>query len=87
MNGIGLLVGNLNAEFLRHCQLPLPHAARIATDLLNRHDYFYGIQAVKTEVVVEVGLGVELCKISNCFTEWLCEAGNYLGGVVNLRLR
>lgn len=62
VNSIGLLVGDLNAEFLQYSQLALPHAASIATNLLNCHDYFYGIQAVKTKVVVEVGLGIELCK-------------------------
>jgi hypothetical protein len=34
--------------------------SRLSADLFNSHDDFYGVETVKTEVVVEVRLGVEL---------------------------
>jgi len=66
VDGIGLLVGDLNAEFLPHCQICLPSIARGPTNLLNCHDHLYGIQTVETEVVVEVRFGVQLQNISLC---------------------
>ena len=60
MDGIGLLVGDLNAELLPLCQICLPCIACASTNLLDCHDYFYGIQTVETEVVVEVRFSVQL---------------------------
>jgi hypothetical protein len=64
VDSIGLLVRNLNAEFLFACQRLSGAESRRAANLFNGHDHFYGVETIKTEVVVEVRLGVELWKIS-----------------------
>ena len=84
VDSVGLLVGDLDAEFLQRCQPFLAHIAGLATNLLDCHDYFYGIQAVKTKVVVEVRLGVKLQKMSICPARCSCTMNSYLRGVVDL---
>lgn len=64
VNGVGLLVWDLNAEFLYCCQRCHAHPLSNATDLLDRHDDLYGVERIKTEVVVEVRLAVELQNVS-----------------------
>lgn len=48
------------------------------TNLLNRHNDLYGVEAVKTEVVVEVRLGVELDSVSLHPLESHASIGIYL---------
>ena len=38
----------------------------MATNLLNCHDYLYGVEAVETKIVVEVRLSVELGHVNSC---------------------
>jgi hypothetical protein len=60
VDSVGLLVRDLNAEFLFACQ-HLPGAeSRKAANLFNSHDHFYRVETVETKIVVEVRLGVEL---------------------------
>lgn len=64
MDSVGLLVRNLDAEFLQSRQSrSCTHTSR-KTHLLNRHNDLYGVEAVKTKVVVEVRLDVKLQSIS-----------------------
>ena len=69
MDSIGLLVWDLNAELLCCCQRCPWRRSSNATHLLNRHNDLYGVEAVKTEVVVEVRLAVELVIVSFCHLE------------------
>ena len=62
VDGIGLLVGDLNAELLLQVRtiISFPKARQQSIYLLNGHHDLNGIQAVKTEVICEVGAGVDL---------------------------
>lgn len=66
----------------------LPRAcASNATNLLNRHNDLYGVEAVKTEVVVEVRLAVELDCVSVRPLKSCISIGSYLGSVLDLCIR
>jgi hypothetical protein len=69
VDGVSLLVWDLNAELLYRRQGCLALLLSSATNLLNRHNDLYGVEAVKTEVVVEVRLAVELVTVSFCCSE------------------
>lgn len=58
-----------------------------ATDLLNRHDDLDGVKAVKTEVVVEVSLAVELEHVSMRPVRPGLSIGSYLRGILDLCIR
>ncbi len=60
VDGVGLLVWDLDAELLHCRQSRHAHAQCHATNLLNRHNDLHGVEGVKTEVVVEVRLAVKL---------------------------
>lgn len=87
VDGVGLLVWDLDAELLCCRQSCLALVLSNATDLLNRHDDLYGVEAVKTEVVVEVRLAVELERVSLCPIGSSISIGRYLGGVLDLQNR
>jgi hypothetical protein len=53
VDGIGLLVRDLNAEFLTESATAFA-LLKHQTNLLNGHDDLYGVKAVETQVVVEV---------------------------------
>lgn len=63
MDGIGLLVWDLNAKLLFSVR-PVSNVPFAMTDLLNRHNHFHSVEAVEAEVVVEVRLAIELVYIS-----------------------
>ena len=63
-HSVSLLVWDLDAELLHFCQSRPALILSNATNLLNRHDNLDGVKAVKTEVVVEVSLAVELEHVS-----------------------
>lgn len=69
MDGVGLLVWNLDAELLYRRQGCFALLLSNATNLLNRHNDLYGVEAVETEIVVEVRLAVELVIVSFCCIE------------------
>ena len=55
VDGICLLVWNLNAELLSHLSMPSPAVSRYdATNLFYRHNHLNGIQAVQSKVIREV---------------------------------
>jgi hypothetical protein len=83
-DGVSLLVWDLNAELLRFCQSRLVPMSSNATDLLNRHDDLDGVKAVKTEVVVEVSLAVELEHVSMRPVRPGLSIGSYLRGILDL---
>jgi hypothetical protein len=64
VDSVGLLVRDLNAEFLLLYQRLSGEESRKAANLFNSHDHFDGVETIKTEVVVEVRLGVELSIMS-----------------------
>jgi hypothetical protein len=86
-DGVSLLVWDLNAELLRFCQSRLVPMSSNATDLLNRHDDLDGVKAVKTEVVVEVSLAVELEHVSMRPVRPGLSIGSYLRGILDLCIR
>ena len=86
-DGVSLLVWDLNAELLHFCQSRLAPMLSNATDLLNRHDDLDGVKAVKTEVVVEVSLAVELEHVSMRPLRPSVSIGSYLGGILDLCIR
>jgi hypothetical protein len=67
VDGIGLLIGDLDAEFLGDVSIRILHCSCSETNLLNSHDNLYGVETVQSEVVVEVGLGVELSRASSVY--------------------
>jgi hypothetical protein len=87
VDGIGLLVGDLDAEFLGDISIRALHGLCNKTDLLNSHDNLYGVETVQSEVVVEMGLGVELSRTSSVYgreserrpstfeVSWTCDKG------------
>lgn len=87
VNGVSLLVWDLNAELLCCCQRGHARPPSNATNLLNRHDNLYGVEGVKTEVVVEVRLAVELQNVSLRSAMSCISIGSYLRGVLDLRIR
>lgn len=84
VDGVGLLVWDLDAELLCCRQLCSAPALPTATNLLNRHDDLYGVETVKTEVVVEVRLAVELGYVSLRAYASNTSIGSYLRGILNL---
>lgn len=78
VNSVGLLVWDLNAELLCYRQICPAPALSNATNLLNRHNDLYGVEAVKTEVVVEVRLAVELGYVSLRPDKTNVSIGSYL---------
>ena len=69
VDGIGLLVGDLNAELLQYCQNCFAYTPCIATDLLNCHNHLYRVETIETEIVVKVRFSVELQNVSICVIE------------------
>lgn len=64
MNGIRLLVWDLNAEFLFLKSVLVSEAVLGHPYLLNCHHNLHGIKAVKTEVLREVGRARDLSNVS-----------------------
>lgn len=86
-DAVGLLVRDLNAEFLRERQQPSRRPLG-ETNLLNGHHHLNGIQAVQPEVIGEVGGRVDLLLFSNrpSFGHRLVRAaGTDLAGIGNLQ--
>ena len=86
-DSVGLFVWDLDAELLHFCQSRLALMLSNATNLLNRHDDLDGVKAVKTEVVVEVSLAVELEHVSMHPLRPHVSIGSYLRGILNLCIR
>ena len=66
MNGVRLLVRDLNAELLSRHQCLSLKGVHFSTYLLNCHHNFDGVQAVQAEVVGEVSSRRELAKVLEC---------------------
>lgn len=64
VDGIRLFVWDLDAELLRYCQICLCCRLVTMTNLLNCHNHLDGVETVKSEVVVEVRLAVQLNCVS-----------------------
>ena len=63
MDGVRLLVRDLNAELLSRHQYFSLEGVHSSTHLLNCHHNFHGVQAVQAEVVGEVSSRRELVKV------------------------
>ena len=86
-HSVSLLVWDLDAELLHFCQSRPALILSNATNLLNRHDNLDGVKAVKTEVVVEVSLAVELEHVSMRPLRSDVSIGSYLRGILDLCIR
>jgi len=64
----------------------VPSSVSQLTDLLDRHHYLHGVQAVKTEIVGEVRAGIELIGVQVRFVKRASsDRIMYLRGVVDLK--
>lgn len=66
MDRVGLLVGDLDAELLLGCQYNGSSLMRygVCAYLLDGHHDLNGVEAVETEIVREVGGGLDLLLLS-----------------------